>query len=148
MLKKSANSFGRTVSVVSLCSRLCPIDPGDDEEGPIVFRYGQSDSWADSMNPYAYGMAMSDTLFFTQTHEYLLQPDQDLKLEGRLAEDWDVSEDGRPGPSISARASSGMMALLSRQKTLQQLRHQHQLPDAPDLAEGKGIRQGRRNSQY
>lgn len=64
-----------------------------DETGPVTFRYGQSDSWADSMNPYAYGMAMSDTLFYTQTHEYLLQPDQDLKLEGRLAESWSVSDD-------------------------------------------------------
>lgn len=64
------------------------------ESGPSVFKYGFTGWWPDSKNPYLSSYAVSTSTYHDSVYEPLMGLDQNLELTGRLAEDWEVSEDG------------------------------------------------------
>lgn len=66
--------------------------PAKDEV--VTFRYGIKDSWPDSMNPYLSVLSISQTFYHDNVYETLIGQDTKVNMEGRLAESWDVSEDG------------------------------------------------------
>lgn len=66
----------------------------EQEDGTSVFRDGFTGWWPDSKNPLVSGYAISTTVYTDNVYEKLMELDQNLELEGRLAENWEVSEDG------------------------------------------------------
>ena len=64
------------------------------ESGPSVFKYGFTGWWPDSKNPYLSSYAVSTSTYHDSVYEPLMGLDQNLELTGRLAEDWEESEDG------------------------------------------------------
>lgn len=67
--------------------------PTDTAADTVTFKYGVS-SWANEKNPYTYHYSAGATAYFENYYESLLTVDQDLNLEGALAESWEVSDDG------------------------------------------------------
>ncbi|MDF2948123.1 MAG: hypothetical protein K0R07_133 [Sedimentibacter sp.] len=68
--------------------------PSESGKEVVTFKYGVMDSWPDSMNPYLSVLSISQTLYHDNVYETLIGLDQKVNMEGRLAESWDVSEDG------------------------------------------------------
>lgn len=66
-------------------------EPADDLD---VFRYGFTGWWPDGKNPLTTGYAISTTIYHSSVYEGLMAQDQDMEIVGRLAEDWDISDDG------------------------------------------------------
>lgn len=76
-------------------------DPGTTPEAqpPVaedkdVFRYGFTGWWPDGKNPLTTGYAISTTIYHKSVYEGLMEQNQDMEIVGRLAESWDISDDG------------------------------------------------------
>lgn len=90
--------------IFTACGKGTPTDQTALDEGnentsqqsdePSVFRYGFTGWWPDSKNPYLSSYAVSTSTYTDNVYEKLMELDENLELEGRLAEDWEVSEDG------------------------------------------------------
>ncbi len=65
--------------------------PPDEEQ---IFRYGFNYWWPDTKNAMTYGYSITSTVYLNQLYEPLCDYGLDNKLEGRLAEKWEVSDDG------------------------------------------------------
>lgn len=64
------------------------------EEEKDIFRYGFTGWWPDGKHPLTTGYAISTTIYHKSVYEGLMEQNQDMEIVGRLAEDWEVSEDG------------------------------------------------------
>ncbi len=77
-----------------------PETPAEGTEGQAatdeadVFRYGFTGWWPDGKNPLTTSYAISTTAYHTNVYDGLMMQNQDMEFVGRLAESWDVSEDG------------------------------------------------------
>lgn len=66
----------------------------EDRDSKVVFRYGYSGWWPDSKNPCTSSYAISTSMYHDNVYEPLISLDENLEYTGRLAENWEVSEDG------------------------------------------------------
>ncbi len=83
---------------LAACTSSAPAEGGGSEEAGSearVFRFGWEGTWADTKNPYASAVDAGNTMFKENIYEGLCGKNQDNEMVGKLAESWDVSEDGR-----------------------------------------------------
>ena len=89
-------SFCMIFGLVACSSSEPAVEEGGEAAGDQsrLFRYGWSGTWADTKNPYASAVDAGNTMFKENIYEGLCGKDQNNDLVGRLAESWDISEDG------------------------------------------------------